>query len=136
MTPVRVVDGTLKIRNREHCDAGLKALRNGEYLMRLEKFRATRSNDLNRLYFVAYVRPMAEHTGYTTLEMHAVFKSMFLPKKHFVIHDKNGAVVNETDIDTLTTTTLTTDEFKDYLREIEAFAQTLNVRVGSNRDDE
>lgn len=135
VTPVRVVEGKLKIRDMGHFEAGLKALRNGEYLCRITKPRATRSNELNALYWAGFVAPMAGHTGYTPEEMHAYFKRSFLPKRHVLIQNKDGVVMDEADLDSLTTTDLTNDEFKAYLKEIENLALDLGVRVGSSREE-
>lgn len=135
VTPVRIIDGKLKVENRAHLDAGLKEMRNGGYLLRIERMRATRSNAINAAYWVGYVGPMADHTGYTPLEMHAFFKSQFLPKTHLVIQDKDGVVMDEADVASLTTTTLTQPEFSRYLKDIEALALTLGVRVGSYREE-
>lgn len=136
VTPCRLENGKLKIRDLKHFEAGLKEMRNGEYLCRIEKPKATRSNELNSLYWAGFVAPMAEHTGYTPGEMHAYFKRSFLPKRHVLIQNKDGVVLDEADLDSPTTTNLTTDQFKDYLKEIEALALTLGVRVGSNREEE
>lgn len=135
VTPVRVQAGVLKIRDRAHFEAGLKAMRDGEYLCRIEKLRATRSNDLNSLYWVGYVQPIAEYTGSTDKQTHAYLKHSFLPRNHFVIRDSAGEIVDEIDLDALTTTTLTTEEFKVYLKEIEALAVSLRVKVGSDRGE-
>lgn len=136
VTPVRIVEGELQVTNPAHLESGLKAMVNGGYLLRLERPKATRSNAINAAYWVGYVGPMAEHTGYTPLEMHALFKSRFLPKRHLVIQDKDGVVIDEADVDNLTTTTLTQPEFSRYLKDIEALALTLGVRVGSYREEE
>lgn len=135
VTPVRVKAGRVAIRYSDHFKAGIKALKDGEYLCRFERFKATRSNELNALYWVGFVGPMAEHTGYTPEEMHAYFKSSFLPKRHVLIQNKDGVVMDEADLDSLTTTTLTSDEFKVYLKEIETLAIDLGVRVGSDREE-
>lgn len=135
VTSVRLQAGVLKIKDRAHFEAGLKAMRDGEYLCRIEKARATRSTEVNALYWAGYVAPMADYTGHTPLEMHAYFKRAFLPKRHVMILNKDGVVIDETDLDGLTTTSLTADEFKNYLREIEALALSVDVRVGSNRDE-
>ena len=136
VTPVRLENGVLKIKDRRHFDAGLKAMRNGEYLCRMEKAKATRSPDANKLYWVGYVGPMAAHTGETPMVLHQYFKQRFLPKSHLVIRSKDGVVLDACDVDALTTTTLTDKEFSDFLREIENLALEVGVRVGSNREDE
>ena len=67
--------------------------------------------------------------------MHAYCKQRFLPKQLVVIMDRRtGEVIDQADLAHQTTTTLTTQEFSDYLHEIADFAETLKVDVGSNRD--
>ena len=129
-----VKGGQLKVRNSKAIEAEFKTWRDCEVIIRVEKAHATRSADQNSLYWVAYVQPLSDHTGYTPLEMHAYLKQRFLPKQHLLIQDAAGVVVDEADLDALTTTKLDKIEFGEYLHEIEAFAQTLNVTVGSNRE--
>lgn len=135
VTPVRVVEGKLKIRDMGHFEAGLKALRNGDYLCHIAKPRATRSNELNSLYWVGYVQPFVERTGSTPMEVHSYFKLKFLPKAHMVVRNDDGVIIDEVDLDGLTTRSLPTEDFKSYLKEIEALALDLKVRVGSNREE-
>lgn len=122
------------MRNRAALEQHVKKVRDCEVTITIEKAHATRSLDQNALYWVGYVTPLAEHTGYTVLEMHDYLKQRFLPKRHLLIQDADGAVIDEADLPYATTTTLNKVEFGEYLREIEAFALSLNVQVGSNRE--
>lgn len=135
VTTAIVKNGALSgVRNRKALDAWTEKLRDAEVVVTFEKAHATRSADQNALYWAGYVQPLADHTGYTAMEMHSYLKQRFLPKQHLMIQDANGAVVDETDIEALSTTKLNKIEFGEYLNEIEALALTLNVRVGSNRE--
>lgn len=134
VTSGRAEKGKLALRNREALDAWAKKLGTGEIIVTFEKAHATRSVDQNALYWAGYIKPLCDHTGYTAMEMHAYCKGRFLPKRHLLIQDTRGQVVEETDIDSITTTRLNKVEFGDYLREIEAFALGLGVTVGSNRE--
>jgi hypothetical protein len=125
----RITKGKLHVR-------GWKALRmkDGEVFITIERARAIRSLEANALYWAGYVHPLADYTGYTPKEIHAYLKKRFLPKQRIEIVDKKtGVVLDEQDLDQLTTTTLTSTEFSAYLHEIAEFAETLDVRVGSNR---
>ena len=130
----RVIAGKLHTRNRARIDAELAKWKDGEVLVTVAKAHATRSVDQNAVYWVGYIKPLAEHTGYTPLQMHAYCKRKFLPSQHLVIQDAHGVVIDEADIDTLTTTSLNNVEFGQYLHEIAEFAQSLGVEVGSNRE--
>lgn len=134
VTSVRLEAGVLKIRNPDHLKRGLAEMKDGEYLLTLALPRATRSSRLNRLYWAGYVRPFCERSGFTPMEMHAYFKHKFLGQKRLVLADEAGEVLDDVAIDTLTTTTLTEQEFKDYLREIEALAVRCGVNVGSHHE--
>lgn len=99
-----------------------------------EKGHATRTLDMNALYWAGYVTPLAEYTGYTPLEMHEYLKDKFLPRKRLLIQDASGSVVDDYQLPAPSTTTLDTIEFGEYLLEIKAFALTLGVSVGSNKE--
>lgn len=126
----RVTQGKLHVRNWKRVTLG-----DGEVLITIERARAIRSLDQNALYWSGYVNPLSEYTGYPPKQMHAYLKARFLPKQLIVIVDKRtGVIVDEMDLASLTTTTLTSNEFSEYLHEIADFAETLHVTVGSNRD--
>lgn len=139
VTTGRVVDGKLKVRNREMFEAWAHSQRNGAVIITIERAHATRSLEANALYWIGYVRPLSEYTGYTPNEMHAYLKARFFPShkrrsKRLVLHNREGQVIDECDIDLSSTTTLTNVEFGDYLNDIREFAQSLKVEVGSNRE--
>lgn len=135
VTVARLESGKLKIRDVQHFNAGLLAMKDGEVLVTVAHPKATRSARLNRLYWAGYIGPLSEHTGYSPMEMHEYCKQRFLADraKHLVIADRRGEVKDEAEIPTLSTATLTEEEFKDYLRNIEALALDLDVQVGSQR---
>lgn len=100
----------------------------------VERQYATRNLDQNALYWVGYVNPLAEWTGNSPKWMHAYLKKRFLPKQKIEIVDqRTGQVVDECELDQLTTTQLTLVEFSNYLNEITEFAQELGCHVGSSR---
>lgn len=126
----RIRDGKLHVRGWRPLE-----LRDGEVLITVERAHAIRSLDANALYWAGFVRPLSDYTGYTPKQMHAYLKKRFLPKQRIEIVDKRtGAVVDDVELEALTTTKLTTIEFSDYLHEIAEFAESLQVTVGSNRE--
>lgn len=133
----RIEDGRLKVglRALEAMRLALAHWQRCQVTITVEKQHATRSLDQNALYWSGYVNPLAEYTGYTPFEMHAYLKKRFLPKQRIEIVDRrSGVVIDEQDLDQLTTTTLNKIEFGEYLDEIKAFALGLGVIVGSNRE--
>lgn len=127
----RVTRGKLRVRRW----VSHLPMADGDVLITIERVRATRSLEANALYWAGYIAPLADYTGYTPKQMHAYCKQRFLPKQVIVIVDRQtGEVVDQADLAHLTTTTLTPQEFSDYLHDIADFAETLQVEVGTNRD--
>lgn len=139
VSTARIDGGQIKLRNRQGLEKWASFERDGEYTATFERQHATRSLESNALYWVGYVKPLSEHTGYTPNEMHAYLKARFLPTakrktKILLLHDQDGTVIDEYEIDLSTTTDLNKLEFGDYLRDIGVFAASLGVEVGSNRE--
>ena len=84
------------------------SLKNGYYQIIIRRKRSKRSLPQNSLYWVSYVTPLADHLGYTSEEMHAIYKYMIL-RKRFGFES---------------TTELSKSEFSEYLEFIRIFAQT------------
>lgn len=134
----RIEEGRLKVGLRvlEAMRVALTHWQRCPVTITVEKQHATRSLDQNALYWVGYVNPLAEYTGYTPLEMHAYLKGRFLPKQRIEIVDKRtGVVVDEQELESLTTTKLDKIEFGEYLDNIKALAISLGVVVGSRQED-
>lgn len=133
-----VKDGVLKLRNAKAVAAEFERWRDCEVSVTVERKHATRSLNANSLYWAGYVNPVVEYTGYSDKQIHALWKKMFLPKEKIEIVDKRtGVVVAEQDLEALTTTTLTNNEFSDYLHDIAEWVQETfhgTVTVGSNRE--
>lgn len=136
----RIEDGRLKVGLR-----ALQAMRRDlarwqrcPVTVTIEKQYAIRGTTANSLYWTGYVNPVAEYTGNSTRFIHAYFKQKFLPKQRIEIVDRQtGVVVDTQELAHLTTTTLTTNEFSEYLHDIaewvlDEFHGT--VTVGSNRE--
>lgn len=135
-----IKQGQLKVRNRQPLEEWAKRQRDGEYTVTIQRAHATRSLEQNSLYWVGFVQPLSEHTGYTRDEMHAYLKARFLPAekrrmKRLLLHNRQGDVIDEYEIDLSTTTTLNRIDFSEYLKAIEVFAAELGVTVGRIRDE-
>jgi hypothetical protein len=133
VTTAYVEDGKLHVRNRKAFDQAVGSWPEGEYIVTVEKAHATRSIEQNKFYWKAFVQPLAEYTGHSANEIHAYLKKRFLPAPKVEIRDADGFVIDEQDMEP-STTTLNKVEFSEYLQQIEEFAASLNVRVGSHRD--
>lgn len=119
--------GKLELRNRRELQHALRAMRDGEVLVRIERLRATRSQRQNAWYWGVIVQQLAEHTGYTPDEMHEILKAKFIPKR-FAVADGNGEVRGEFVIGG-TTTSLNTVEFGEYCEAIRDWAAELGIVI-------
>ena len=106
----------------------------GEVIVSIRLAKATRSAAQNAMYWRFYVQPLSEYTGYSPQAIHSYLKQRFLAAPALVIANADGEVVDEATIEP-TTTTLTKDEFSEYLLHISEFAETLNVSVGIPVED-
>jgi hypothetical protein len=115
--------GRLKLRATPAFQHQLQSFRDGPVTITIERKRATRSSQSNRLYWGVYVKALSDHTGYTPDEIHEILKAKFLPKK-LAICDGNGEVVDEYVVGG-STTKLDVIEFGDYLNAIHEWAVSL-----------
>lgn len=89
----------------------------GEIEILVRKKRAKRSNEQNRLYR-AYVRLLAEHTGYTEEEMHSVIGLKF--RKVYKVDEQTGEVLYYI----RSTTQMNKMEMADHITEIQQWCET------------
>ncbi|MCG5538970.1 hypothetical protein [Halorhodospira sp. 9622] len=89
------------------------------------EYRRRRSLEQNRLYWSAYVRPLAEHCGVSSQAMHRWLKWEFL-EPELVVDPFTGEILREGEP---TTTGLTTAEFNQYLEMISAMAAEQGVHL-------
>ncbi len=120
VTTATVSAGKLTIHSRQQFLVGIAGLREGEYLVKVERRRATRSLVQNAYYFGAVLTLLSEHTGFTVDELHEWAKAKFLPKS-LAFADGNGEVVDELVIGG-STTKLNKIQFGEYVEEIRRFA--------------
>jgi hypothetical protein len=115
-----VRSGRLKIRNWNAVQEAVIHMRDCEVLIRIERARATRSLNQNRWYWGCVVGLVADHTGYTPDEIHAIYKAKFIPKP-IALANGNGEICGEFVIGG-TTTQLDTQEFAAYCESIREWA--------------
>ena len=113
--------GRLFIRDRRDFDRQVQRLKDGwEVEITVKRRSVTRSQQQNAYYWGVIVRILAEHTGYTDVEIHDVLKAKFLPK-HLAITDGNGEVKGEFVLGG-STRNLKTAEFSEYCEHIKEWA--------------
>lgn len=123
-----VESGRLKVRNKHFLETALSALRDGEYELRIDRKRATRSEQQNRYWWGVCVELVSEHTGYTPEEVHEFAKQTFLPKK-LAMADGNGEIVGECVIGG-STTKLDKIQFGEFVERFRQWAaETLDIVI-------
>ena len=94
----------------------IDALPDKRYEISINVHRDKRSYPQNRLMWLWYTC-IADETGEDSEELHKFFKEKFLKREHFKVF---GEVLE----DTISTTSLNTQEFKEYLDNIQRFASS------------
>jgi len=118
-----IEDGRLKVglRALQLLREAVKGWRRCPVTVTIEKQHATRSLNANAYYWGVVVAYIAEHTGHTPEETHAVLKTMFLPKRLAML-GRNGELHQELVIGG-STTTLNKVEFYEFCERIREFAR-------------
>lgn len=107
-----IKDRTLKFVNLDYLKNFLREMPENQYLViDIEKRKNIRSNNQNAMYWGLILPTIANDLGYTSDELHSVFKRMFLPRKYITIKGKRKLVDP-------TTTKLTTQQFTEYIEKI------------------
>jgi hypothetical protein len=110
--------------NRQIFDEELKDL-SGDIVITISEGRGKRSDRQNKYYWSVCCKLISEHTGYTSEEVHEFLKEKFLTDKHKIVIGGE-----EREIESATTTRLTTKEFEVYCENIRRFAaQELNINI-------
>lgn len=107
--PIKIKAGKLTFDNRPAFDRFLLTLKGKAYLT-VKKQRKQRSNPQNRYMWGCVYKLVSDYTGYTTEEIHDLFKRKFLA------YEKKGRWFAKS------TSSLTTIEFETYLEEIKRFS--------------
>ncbi len=123
----QLVSGRIKLNRRKLAQL-LKARKDCELAIVIEKKHATRSLAQNAWYWAGVVGSIADYTGYTPDEVHDLLKAKFLPKT-IVLADKQGEVVEEVTLGR-STTTLNKLEFGEYIEQVRHWAaETLDLNI-------
>lgn len=91
----------------------------------VERLLAARSLAANRAYWGFIVRPVSMFTkgAMSMNDVHRYFKAEHLPSERFVVVDpETGEVKLERNLEVLTTTNLSEEEFRDYMERCRATA--------------
>jgi len=111
-TLVKIKDGRISFKNKEHIVSFLENNDGAEMLLTLENLFQGRSNSQNKLYWL-YLGIISEETGEAdTLRLHELFRRMFLFEEIVKVLDKEVRIFKST-------TDLDVVEFKEYLEKIE-----------------
>lgn len=126
----RVQKGKLHVRARRVFDRNIAQLKETwELEISVRRLRATRSPNQNRWYWSQVVGLVAQYTGATPDDIHAIYKAKFLPRIVSVPNIRSGEVVAEFTLGG-STRTMNTAEFSAYCEAIREWAETeLDVRI-------
>lgn len=118
-----IKNGELVFLNKRTLDAHLASFGENEPLdVTISPHRKDRSSQQNRYYWGVVLKTIAEHTGHTEMELHEVFKRMFLPPKIITYRGTQVRLPNST-------TQANTLEFTDYLERIRAEAGIMGIEI-------
>lgn len=106
--------------NRSRISEWLKEQRDGQYLVTIERQRATRSAAQNAYYHGLILKLISEHTGYTPDEVHEFCKMKFNAKT-VTVADDHGVIVDEQRVG-VSTTKLNKLTFGEYCEQIRIWA--------------
>lgn len=112
-----VEHGQLKLNNRDSFERYLTTL-NGEVNLTVAKRRKPRSDNQNKWYWSCIVKIAADHFGYTSEEMHDVYRMMFLVK-----HEKGKPATLKS------STSLSTHEFYEFCERCRQFCAEQNLVI-------
>lgn len=98
-----------------------------KFIVRVQTWSSKRSLAANNYYWGVIVECIAEYTGYTKDEVHALLKEMFAQEPMFVVNEKTGEI-----IETLVprqTRSMTKAEFAAYIEKCTDFAVSLGIQL-------
>lgn len=91
----------------------------------IREYRPRRSLEQNRLYWSAYVRPLAQHCGVSLSDMHRYLKAELLEPVP-VVDPWTGEIVRYGEA---STTKLSSQEFSQYLDQVAAMAAEHGIAI-------
>lgn len=112
-------NGKLHLLDRSKFLASLLALRNKTVEVEVRKYRRSRTIQQNKFYFGVVLPILADHTGYSADEMHDALKLKFLLDR-----ERNDELPT-----VKSTTSLTTQEFIEYIEAIRLLAAEMGVYI-------
>ena len=114
-----VQDGNIRVLDSASFREYLRSLPSEiEIVVRPRISRKDRSNSQLKYYFGVVVRMISEETGYSKDEVHELLKALFLTET-LTLHTKHG---DQTVAAPKSTSSLSTAEMEDYLRQIRMWA--------------
>jgi hypothetical protein len=102
---------------------------NRTHAVEIKEYRKNRSTAQNRTMWM-WLNAMAPELGYSADDLHEVLKQRFLGlEEKKVSISRNGVVMRELMVRPKSTASLTVGEFSDYLRQVEALAIQMGLRL-------
>ncbi len=99
----------------------LETMKDGSYVITIDKQKKARSNLQNSYYWWLVLPLLSESTWYTEEEIHELMKKQFLSKRKKVL----WKFINKAK----STTELSTEEFNEYIEKIRVFASKFSVYI-------
>ena len=122
-----ITDGKLILESPSKFTSYLETLEGKHVEVTVRKQRSQRSLSQNNYYFGVVVKILSDETGYELEEMHDILKYQFLKKG-----GENGEFER-----IISTSTLTTAEFEEYLEKIRRWAAgVLNINIPAPNEAE
>lgn len=119
--PARLVAGGEVIPNNPRIRGHLAFYDPCEVIVHIERRRRGRSKEQNAYYWAVVLPEISAHTGYTPEELHEIFKTRYLARKRVW---RGGEITT-----VKSTTTLTTNEFAEFLTDVIVEARDLGIDV-------
>jgi hypothetical protein len=96
-------------------------------ILRIQTWTQRRSIAANNFYWSAIVTPIAEYTGHTKDEVHALLKAKFANETMYVVNEKTGEV-DETQVP-VQTRSMPKDVFSRYVDMCKGYAVWLGIQL-------
>lgn len=107
-----------QIRSSPSLRDSLDNLRDGNYVVSVDKEKKTRSPNQNRFYFWIFLPYISKEAGYTVEELHDMFKESFLPREKKDPKSIKKKLPMKRRSEYKTTTSLDTVEWEEYIQKI------------------
>lgn len=122
-----IARGELKPEDIKGFRQAMKTFPDGRVTIRVEKWKAKRSNAQNRYWWGTVVKLFSEHCGEYPEDMHEILKVQLLPKQVTVIDADTG---EEKEITIgRSTSNLNASEFKQLIEKAQHLGATLGIYI-------